>query len=168
MSILTGNPPVLVGGVPLFYVQNMVLSDGYKIERILGSRFSQAVAPSEKTIKIDAILIGQSRLLYKKALETLALATRWAAAAAAPAFAVAGIPVVAGMTVSTDMQITSLSFTHSVQKREALDVSMTLTYVPRSALSTLIGDGLDLALAATTAALPSIPPPDPVTRPVGS
>lgn len=167
MSVVFRNPPVLVGPVPLFNVQSIVLTDGFKIERVLGSKFSQALAPSEKTIKIDAVLTGQSRLLVKKSLETLALATRVAAAAAAPALAVAGIPVVAGMTVSTDMQITSLSFTHSVNKREALDVSISLTYVPRSALSVLIGEGLDIALATATAALPSIPPPNPVTRSAG-
>jgi hypothetical protein len=164
MSIIAGNPPVLVGFVPLFYVQNMVLSDGYKIERILGSKFSQALAPTEKTIRIDAVLLGQSRLLWKKALETQALATRIAAAAAGPALSVAGIWVISGMTVSLDMQITSLSFTHSTSKREALDVSMTLTYVPRSALSALINEGLDIALASATAALPSVPPPNPITR----
>src|SRR3954465_4136697 len=164
MSVVAGNPPVLVGPVPLFCVTSLVLSDGYKIERILGSKFSQAVSPTEKTIKIDGVLFGQSRLVYKKALETLALATPIAAAAAAPAFAITGIPVVAGMTVSLDMQITVLSFTHSTAKREALDYSMTLTYVPRSAVNALIGEGLDIALAVTTAALPSAPLANPVTR----
>jgi hypothetical protein len=164
MIIFEGNPPVLVGPVPLFAVQSLVLTDGYKIQRILGSKFSQAVAPSERTIKISAVLFGQSRLLYKKALETLALTTRVAAAAAAPALAITGIPVVSGMTVSLDMQITSLTFTHSTGKREALDLEMTLTHVPRSASNILIGEGLDIALATTTALLPSVPPPNPVTR----
>lgn len=167
MSLLKGNPPVLVGPVPLFAVQSMVLSDGYKIERVLGSRFMQALAPTAKTIQIEAVLTGQERLLIKKALETLALATRWTAAAAAPALALAGIPVVAGMTVSTDMQISDLKFTHSVNKREALDVSITLVHVPRSAIAELAGEALDLALAISTAALPSQPPPNPVTRPLG-
>lgn len=164
MSILAGNPPVLIGPVPLFAVQSLVLSDGYKIERVMGSKFSQAVAPTAKTIQVEAVLTGQGRLLIKKALETLALATRFTAAAAAPALALAGIPVVAGMTVSTDMQITDLKFTHSVNKREALDVSITLVHVPRSVIAELAGEALDLALAVTTAALPSAPPPNPVTR----
>jgi hypothetical protein len=164
MSVISGNPPVMVGPVPLLYVQSMVLSDGYKVERILGSKFSQAVAPSAKAITIEAILLGQERLLIKKSLETLALATRFAAAAAAPALAIAGIPVVSGMTISTDMQITDLKFTHSTGKREALDVTLTLVHVPRSALAELAGEALDLALASTTAALPSAPLPDPVTR----
>ena len=164
MSILAGNPPMLIGPVPLFAVQSLVLADGYKIERLMGSKFSQAVAPTAKTIQVEAVLTGQGRLLIKKALETLALATRFTAAAAAPALALAGIPVVAGMTVSTDMQITDLKFTHSVNKREALDVSITLVHVPRSVFAELAGEALDLALAVTTAALPSAPPPNPVTR----
>ena len=167
MSVLGGNPPVLVGPVPLFAVQSMVLTEGYKIERVVGSRFSQAVSPSEKTIKIEAVLDGQSRLLIKKALEALALTTRLTAAALAPAMALAGIPVVSGMTVSTDMQITSLAFTHSVTKREVLDVSMSLTHVPRSIISVIAGEVLDLALAGATAALPSVPPPNPITRTAG-
>ena len=65
MSIIAGNPPVLIGPVPLFYVQSMVLSDGYKIEKILGSKFAQAVAPTAKTISIEAVLIGRERLVWK-------------------------------------------------------------------------------------------------------
>lgn len=166
MSIISGNPPVLVGPVPLFAVQSMVLSDGYKIERIFGSRFSQAVAPTEKTISIRAVLIGQQRLLIKQSLEALALVTRAIAAAAAPVLGITGIPVVAGMTVSLDMQITKLTFTHSVEKREALDVQIEMSHVPRTAINSLIGSGLDLALGVATAALPSMPPANPVTRAV--
>lgn len=164
MSIVSGNPPVMIGPVPLLYVQSMTLTDGYKVERILGSKFSQGVSPTIKQITVEAILLGQKRLAIKKALETLALATRFAAAAAAPALAIAGIPVVSGLTISTDMQITDLKFTHSTAKREALDVSVTLVHVPRSALAELAGEALDIALAATTAALPSVPLPNPVTR----
>ncbi len=158
------NFPVLIGPVPLFAVQSMVLTDGYKIERVFDSKWSQALMPSAKTIKIEATLIGPERLLYKHLLEDLALATRWAAAAAAPLLALAGIPVVSGMVVATDMQITDLVFTHSVAKREALDVSLTLVHVSRSAVSDLAGEALDLALAIATAALPTPGPPNPVTR----
>ncbi|MCF2436273.1 hypothetical protein LV779_25650 [Streptomyces thinghirensis] len=42
----------------------------------------------------------------------------------------AGLPVVCGMTVSLDMQITSLRFTQSNQKRDALDVAISLEQVP--------------------------------------
>jgi hypothetical protein len=156
--------PVLVGAVPLYYVQSMTISEGYRIERILGSRFSQATQPSVKTIAIEAMLIGPDRLRLKKALEVMALTSRALAAAAAPLLAVAGIPVVSGMTISLDMQITDLRFTQSVNKRDALDLSITLVHVPRSALAELAGEAADLALAVATAASAGPPAPNPVPR----
>ena len=65
------NVPVLVGPVPLLYVQSMTITEGYRIERIMGSRFSQATQPTTKTITIEAILPGPDRLLLKKALEVI-------------------------------------------------------------------------------------------------
>jgi hypothetical protein len=161
------NIPVLVGPVPLFYVQSMNISEGYRIERIAGSKFMQALAPTTKTITIEAVLPGSTRLLIKKALEALALTSRALVAATAPALKITGIPVISGLTISMDMQITELRFTQSVQKRDALDVSMTLQYVPRSSLISLIGEIADLALAVGTLAIPSGPAPNPVARTAG-
>lgn len=56
------NVPVLIGPVPLFYVQNMTISEGYRIERIAGSKYMQAIAPTTKTISIEAMLIGTRTL----------------------------------------------------------------------------------------------------------
>jgi hypothetical protein len=159
--------PVLVGTVPLLYVQSMTLSEGYRIERIMGSRFSQATQPNAKTITIEAVLIGPERLVVKKELEALALTSRALAAAAAPLLAVTGIPVVSGLTISLDMQITDLRFSHSVQKRDALDVSITLQHVPRSSVSAALGELGDLALAGGTAMVMSPPLAGPVPRSPG-
>ncbi|SDM02142.1 hypothetical protein [Nonomuraea jiangxiensis] len=164
---MTANPPVLVGAVPLFHVQSMTISQGYRIERIMGSRWSQATQPTVKTIAIEAVLIGPDRLLVKKALEAMALTSRALAATAAPLMAVAGIPVVSGLTISLDMQITDLRITQSTTKREALDVSMSLHHVPRSNLSALAGEAADLALAAGTAISRAAPPPSPAPRSPG-
>lgn len=153
--VVSVNTPVLIGPVPLLYVQNMTMSEGYQIARIMGSKFSQAIAPTTKTINIEAMLIGPDRLVQKKALEALALTSRVLVAAAAPLLKITGIPVVSGLTISTDMQITDLRFTQSVQKREALDVSITLQHVPRSSALAIIGEVADLALAAGTTAIPS-------------
>ncbi len=158
------NIPVLVGPVHLLYVQSMTMNEGYRIERIMGSKFSQAIAPTTKTISIEAMLIGPDRLVQKKALEALALTSRLLVAAAGALFKVTGIPVVSGLTISTDMQITDLRFTQSVQKRDALDVSMTLQYVPRSSLAAIIGEVADLALAAGTASASSLSAPASVPR----
>lgn len=161
------NAPVLVGPVPLLYVQSMTMSEGYQIARIAGSKFMQALAPTTKSIAIEAMLIGPERLALKKALEALALTSRVLVAATAPALAVSGIPVVSGLTISLDMQITSLRFSQSAQKRDALDVSITLEHVPRSALSLIAGEVADLALAAGSAALTTAVAANPIPRAPG-
>ncbi|MFI6704339.1 hypothetical protein ACIBJC_36320 [Streptomyces sp. NPDC050509] len=158
---------VLVGAIPLLYVQSITLSEGYRVERILGSRFAQATQPSTKTIAIEALLLGPDRLAVKKALEVLALTSRALLSAAGPALAASGIPVVCGLTLSLDMQITDLRFAQSVQKRDAFDVSLTLQHVPRSSLTALLGEAADLALAAGSAPVPSVPAPGPVPRAPG-
>jgi hypothetical protein len=151
------NPPVLVGNVPLLHVQTLTMNEGYRIERIAGSTFSQAIAPTTKTISIEAMLVGPERLRLKKELEALALVSRVLVAATAPALALAGVPVVSGMTISLDMQITELRFTQSVQKREALDVHLTLQHVPRSSTIAIVSEVADLALARGTATTASPP-----------
>ena len=161
------NVPVLVGVVPLLAVQSINISEGYRIERIAGSKFSQAIAPTTKTISIEAVLAGSDRLLLKKLLEAMALTSRLLIAAAAPALKITGIPVVSGLTISLDMQITELRFTQSVQKRDAIDVSMTLQYVPRSSATMIASEALDIALAAATAAIPTGLAPNPIPRSPG-
>jgi hypothetical protein len=151
------NPPVLVGIVPLLFVQTLTVTEGYRIERIAGSGFSQALAPTTKTISIEAMLLGADRLLLKKELEALALVSRVLVAATAPALALAGIPVVSGLTISLDMQITDLRFTQSAEKRDALDVSLTLQHVPRSSALAILGEAADIALAAGTALASAAP-----------
>ncbi|MFD4370656.1 hypothetical protein [Streptomyces sp. NPDC058486] len=150
------NVPVLIGAVPLFTVTSLSLSEGYQVARIAGSRLAQLVAPTTRTISVEAVLVGRTRLLSKKGLEAMALTSRALAASTAPLMKVAGLPVVCGMTVSLDMQITSLRFTQSNQKRDALDVSISLEQVPRSSLTAMLGEAMDLALAAGTVAIPSV------------
>jgi hypothetical protein len=158
------NTPVLIGTVPLLYVQSISLSEGYQIERIAGSSFSQAIAPTTKTIAIEAVLLGPDRLQVKKQLEALALVSRVLVAAAAPQLAASGISVVCGLTVSLDMQITDLRFNQSVQKRDAVDVSLTLRQVPRSSRTAILGEVADLELAAGSPLAAGPPLPGPVPR----
>ncbi|MGW6534750.1 hypothetical protein ACWGBV_00740 [Streptomyces sp. NPDC055051] len=150
------NVPVLIGAVPLFTVTSLSLSEGYQVARIAGSRLAQLVSPTTRTISVEAVLVGRTRLLSKKGLEAMALTSRALAGSTAPLMKLAGLPVVCGMTVSLDMQITSLRFTQSNQKRDALDVTINLEQVPRSSLTAVLGDALDLALAAGSAAIPAV------------
>ncbi|NRQ31936.1 hypothetical protein HII36_08795 [Nonomuraea sp. NN258] len=159
--------PVLIGTIPLMYVQSMSMSEGYRIERIAGGPFAQALAPSTKTITIEALLAGPERMALKKGLEALALVSRVLVAATAPLLAVAGIPVVSGLTVSLDMQITDLRFSVSAARLEALDASITLQHVPRTSVAALLGEAAELALAAGTALSASAAQPGPVPRAPG-
>ena len=164
----TVNVPVLVGPVQLLYVQSMTINEGYRIERIMGSRFSQATQPTNKTIAIEAVLLGPQRLEQKKALEAIALTSRLLVAAAAAGLATTGIAVVSGLTISLDMQITGLRFTQSATKRDALDVSITLEQFLRSSLTAVLGEVADLALAVGSAGVPTAPPANPIPRILGA
>lgn len=161
------NVPVLIGAVPLFTVTSLTLSEGYRVARIAGSSLAQLVSPTTKTITIEAVLVGSTRLVVKQGLEAMALTSRALAASAAPLMNLAGLPVISGMTISVDMQITGLRFTQSNQKRDAIDVSITLEEVPRSSLSAILGEALDMALAASTAAIPSVSDMVPLSRQLG-
>lgn len=158
---------VWVGIVPLEYVQSITISEGYRIEKIAGSKFSQAISPNTKTIAIEAMLVGQYRLVLKKGLEALALSSRALVATTAFALRFVGIPVVSRLTISLDMQITDLKFVQNVQNREALNVSISLTHVPRTNVASILGEVADTALAVGTVFIPTGPPANPIPRAPG-
>ncbi|MGI5328748.1 hypothetical protein [Actinomadura nitritigenes] len=159
------NVPVLVGPVPLLFVQSMTVTEGYEIERIAGTRFVQATQPTRKRIAIEALLPGPDRLALKKALEALALVSRKLADTAGGLLP-NGVSVVSGLTVSLEMQITELHFTQSVERRDALQAAIALEEVPRASLLAALGEVADLAVAAGSALLPGAVPPNPIARSV--
>jgi hypothetical protein len=159
---------VLVGPVALSYVQSLTITEGYNIQTIGGSKFAQAIAPTQKEIAIKATLIGQDRLMQKKGLEILALTSRLLLSTAAPLLNRTGIPVIAGLTISLDMQIRNLVFTQNVQNREALDVDITLIQVPRTSAFAVLGEVADLVLAAGASAVGSAPAAGPTPRQPGA
>lgn len=144
------NIPILIGAVPLLAVTSFVLNEGYKTASIAGSTLKQMVAPTTKTISIEALLIGEFRAL-RPALEAMALTSRLLASVTAPRMKLAGVPVVAKTGVHLDMQITSLVFTQDNQMRDTLKVSISLVNVPRTQLGGLLGGALDLAAGAGSA-----------------
>ncbi len=160
---VTANIPVLVGPVQLLYVQSMSINEGYEVTRIAGSKFVQALSPATKTISIEAILISPDHLQQKKELEVLAQVSAALASATAGALGTStnftGIAVVSGLTISTNMQITDLRFTQSIQKRDALDVSVTLKQMRLPTALGVIGEIADLAVAAGAVVIPSAPTP---------
>jgi len=144
------NTPVLVGPVPLLAVTSFVLTEGYKTVSIASSTLAQMVAPTTKTINIEALLINQFRAL-RPALEAMALTSRLLASETAPLMKLAGIPIVTKTGIHLDMQITNLVFTQDNQMRDTLRVTMALAHVPRTQLGGLLGGALDLAVGAGSA-----------------
>jgi hypothetical protein len=145
------NVPVIVGAVPLFVVTSFVLNEGYQTVQIAGtSNLFQMVRPTTKTISIEALLIKEFRAL-RPALEALALTSRVLAAATGFLEQLTGIPVVTKNSVHLDMQITNLVFTQDNQMRDTLKVSIKLTHVPRSRISTAIGEVADIGVGIGTA-----------------
>ncbi|MFL6126309.1 hypothetical protein [Actinophytocola sp.] len=161
---MAANTPVLVGTVQLRHVQSLTVNEGYRVERIMGSRFVQATQPTNQTIAIEAVLLGDDRFDQKKELERVALVSRQLVANAPAGQAAVGISVVAGLTTNVNMQVSNLRFTQSVAKRDALDVSITLEQVLPAGQAATPGDATAGRLAGGSAALPSVPAPNPVAR----
>jgi len=160
----TPNTPVLVGTVQLRNVQSLTVTEGYRVERIMGSRFVQATQPTNQTIAIEAVLLGDDRLDQKKELERVALTSRQLVANAPAGQAAVGTSVAAGLTTSVNMQVTNLRFTQSVAKKNALDVSITLEQVLPAGQKATPSDATAGPLGGATASVPSVPPPNPVAR----
>ncbi|WP_328524051.1 hypothetical protein [Kribbella sp. NBC_00359] len=134
---------ILIGAVPLFAVTSMSLNASYKLPE-LGSGRNQWLGEVGRTIAIDGVLLGPSRFAYKAALEALAdVSMLFAARFAIPTLT--GVPVVSGLVVLTDMQITSLKFSQTSQDHGVITVHVDLKHCPKGFVAELIGRGLNMA-----------------------
>jgi hypothetical protein len=117
--------------IPLWAVTTIGLSETYQLPPI-GSTAAKAVASThDDTVSLTGILVGPERFAWKLSLETLAESSkRGTALAASTRGRVSGLVLVTSMTIRTDMQIQTLSFTASSAKREALDVAITMAHMP--------------------------------------
>jgi phage protein U len=118
--------------IPLYAVSQMGLTESYHLPPIGTSNARASVATHDDSISLSALLAGPERFAYKFTLETLAESgKRGTVLEGLTAGAASGLILITGMTVRTDMQIQSLSFTAQAGRRDVLDVSMTLLYMPR-------------------------------------
>ncbi len=129
--------------VPLWAVTSMSLSETYHLPPIGSSGARAVVATHDDTLSLTGVLVGTERYAWKQALELLAeTSRRGGAVAALSGGAVSGLIVVTSMTIRTDMQVQSLSFSASAAKRDAIDVSISLVHMP---LPGALGKLLDVA-----------------------
>jgi hypothetical protein len=129
--------------IPIWAVTNMVLTETYQLPPIGSTGTRAVVATHDDKVVLSGILLGTERYAWKLSLETLAEASkRGTALAAFTGGKVSGLILITSMTIRTDMQIESLSFTASAGKRDALEVSLTLVHMP---LPGALGKLLDVA-----------------------
>jgi hypothetical protein len=117
--------------VPIWAVTSISLSESYHFPAIGSSGAKALVATHDDTLNLSGVLVGSDRYTWKLALETLAeVGRRGGALAAATGGRVGGLILITAMTIRTDMQIQSLSFSASSAKRDTLDVSLSMVYMP--------------------------------------
>lgn len=117
--------------VPLWAVTQMTLTETYHLPPI-GSAGAKTVVPThDDSVSLTGVLVGAERYAWKFALETLAEASkRGSALASFTGGKAGGLILVTSMTIRTDMQVKSLTFTASAGKRDALDVTIALDHLP--------------------------------------
>jgi len=129
--------------IPLWSVTQVSLSQTYHLPPIGSTAHRAIVATHDDTITITGVLVGPDRYTWKALLETMAEASkRGTALAAYTSGKVGGLVLVTSMTIRTDMQVQTLTFSASAARRDVLDVSITLVHVPRPSL---LGKLLDVA-----------------------
>ena len=90
----------------------------------------------DDTMTLNGVLVGDSRYVWKLALETIAESSKrgktglTAVASLIPGVDVSGLILVTALTIRTDMQIQSLQFNVSAAKRDTIDVSISLAHMP--------------------------------------
>src|SRR5687767_5419550 len=129
--------------IPLWSVTSIGLSESYHLPPIGSSGARSIIGTHDDKVTLSGVLVGEERHAWKLALETLAeTGRRGSAIAAYTGGAVSGLVLVTAMTIRTDMQVESLSFTATAGKRDVLDMSIAMIHMPRpSALAKLLDIG---------------------------
>jgi hypothetical protein len=117
--------------IPLWAVTQMSLTETYTLPPIGSTAMKANVDVHDDTIQLTGVLVGPERFAWKLLLETMAEASkRGTALATFTGGKVGGLILVTSMTIRTDMQVKTLTFTASAAKRETLDVVISLTHAP--------------------------------------
>jgi phage protein U len=126
--------------IPLWAVTTMTLTESYHLPPIGSTGSKSVIGTHDDSITLAGVLVGAERYIWKVGLETLAESSRRGSALASfTGGAAGGLVLVTSMTIRTDMHVTSLTFTASAARRDALDVSLGMAHLPLpSALGTLL------------------------------
>ena len=143
-TMVVHQPSVLIGAVPLFAVNRITLNENYSLPPVGDKGLSQSTGKIERTIQIEAVLIGTERHLIRLALEAMADLSKTLPALSS---VVSGVPLVAGLTTLLDCQVNSLSFGQSAEDKDVFTVSISLKHCPRPGLMALLSEATNAAAA---------------------
>jgi hypothetical protein len=149
-QMITSQVSVLLGTVPLFAVNRISLNEEYQLPSVGDRGLSQSTSKITRTVQIEAALLGAVGPLTRLGLEMMANVSQ--TLQDDPSSAIAGIPLVAGLTTLMDMQIASLSFTQSAEEKDVYAVSISLKHCPRPGLMALLSEVTNAASAIGGAA----------------
>jgi phage protein U len=137
--------------VPLYAVSSIGLSESYHLPPVGSSTARAIVATHDDSVTLSGVLVGPERFAWKLALEDMAESSkRGGLLATATRGRVGGLILVTSMTIRTDMQVQTVSFTASASRRDVLDVSLSLVHMP---LPGALGKLLDASAVAVGALL---------------
>ena len=122
--------------IPLYSVTAMNLAESYHLPPIGSSGTRALVSTHDDTITLSGVLVGPERYAWKFSLESLAESGMRGGGGLVAGLSllgmnISGLILVTAMTIRTDMQISSLSFGASSNKRGTLDVTVGMVYVPQ-------------------------------------
>jgi len=137
-SAVISNGPA---AVPLFAVTQISLNETYHLPPIGSSTSKAIVSTHDDTVSLSGVLLGPERFGWKLGLEALADASKRGPQ---------GLTLITSMTVRTEMQIQSLSFSASGARKDVLDVSVSLAHMPTPGGMGKLLDIAALGVAALT------------------
>lgn len=145
--------------IPLWAVTQLSVEASYALPQVGVGPQRVALPAHDDAITLTAVLLGLERFVWKAALERAAEASRFGTALSPKSAGLgAGLALVSGPTVRTNLAVQSLTFSLTAQRRETIDVTMRLLHLPppgsRSALVDSVGS---IAVGAMSDLLPRLP-----------
>lgn len=139
--------------IPLWAVTQFSIESAYSLPQI-GSTSRRVALPShDDTLSISAVLLGPLRYTWKLALENAAEASRLGNILSRHTSA-GGLVLVSPATIRTDLAVQALTFSLNASRRDTLDVSIRLAYLPRPGNLAKLLDLGSVAVGALTDVLP--------------
>lgn len=150
-SILPRSVPsaVLADGlmfIPLWSVSTLAVAQSFHRPPLGSSYARQLLDTHDDTLTLSAMLVGWDRYIWKEYLEFIAESSlRGSMLETLSNGKAGGLILVTSLTIRTDLYMQGLSFSVNANRRDVIDVTMSLVHLPKPGLLSQV---LDLASVA--------------------